>query len=57
MVIPFVRCLRYDRQHPMFVFYLVTDKVVLLIPMKLYLNDLVIRCAALQAQHINPLHG
>ena len=47
----------------MFVFYIVTDKVALLVPMKLYLNDLVIRCAALQynliewAQQINPLHG
>ena len=41
-------CPRYDHQHPMFVFYLVTDKVALLVPAKLYLNDQVIRCAALQ---------
>ena len=46
----------------MFVFYLVTDKVALLVPMKLYLNDQVICCAALQrnftewAQHINPTY-
>ena len=40
-------CPRYDRPHPMFVFYLVTDKVALLVPMKLYLNDLVIHRAAL----------